>query len=156
MQRGRDKDIRFQYAMIWVIADAGNERKLCVYSQRANAKAVDRDQESHSVLFHEYAWKKGEHPNARIHPDTSQEGDIIHVIEIKGDEEIAKQRIRTSRSMIAVAHFERLNNWLQKDGLPIRYQFNFLRRKTTINLPETSRERTRRFQIVVDVALRNN
>lgn len=26
----------------------------------------------------------------------------------------------------AVAHFERLNKWLKKEGVPIRYQFNFL------------------------------
>ena len=77
----------------------------------------------------EYAWKKGAHPKrGEFNPDFFiKKADIVHVVEIKGDEEIAEPAPENAKKhKYAVAHFERLNKWLKKESLPVRYQFNFL------------------------------
>lgn len=51
----------------------------------------------------------------------------MFVVEIKGDEEISDPFLENvKKNEYAVAHFERLNDWLKNEGLPARYQFNFL------------------------------
>ena len=52
---------------------------------------------------------------------------MIFVVETKGDEEIKEPSPENAKKYeYAIAHFQRLNKWLEKEGLPIRYQFNFL------------------------------
>lgn len=49
------------------------------------------------------------------------------VVEIKGDEEIGDPSPENvKKHEFASAHFQRLNEWLQQDGIPTRYQFNML------------------------------
>lgn len=77
----------------------------------------------------EFAWKKGEHPKrGEFNPDFFiKRGDVIHVIEIKGDEEIAQPSDENiKKQKYAVDHFDLLNKWLKKEKVPVRYQFNFL------------------------------
>jgi type III restriction enzyme len=122
----------FKTPLNLVIADAGNERKfLRLLTDAQNAKAVEAWLKNASQRFYpiEYAWKKGEHPKrGEFNPDFFiKKGDMIHVVEIKGDEEIAEPSIENVKKQeFAVAHFDRLNKWMKKDDLPVRYQFNFL------------------------------
>ncbi len=122
----------FKTPLNLVIADAGNERKfLRLLTDAENAKAVDAWLKNASQRFYsiEYAWKKGEHPKrSEFNPDFFLKyGDVIHVIEIKGDEEIADPSPENvKKNEYALAHFERLNKWLGKDGPSVHYQFNFL------------------------------
>ena len=115
-----------------VIADAGNERKfLRLLTDAQNAMAVEAWLKNASQRFYpiEYAWKKGAHPKrGEFNPDFFiKKADIVHVVEIKGDEEIAEPAPENAKKhKYAVAHFERLNKWLKKESLPVRYQFNFL------------------------------
>jgi len=122
----------FRTPLNLVIADASNERRFVgQLTDAQNAKAVDAWLKNASQRFYpiEYAWKKGEHPKrGEFNPDFFiKKGDIVHVIEIKGDEEIDEPSPENvKKHEYAVAHFDRLNKWLKKEGLPVRYQFNFL------------------------------
>ncbi|MHC2330973.1 hypothetical protein [Bradyrhizobium sp. USDA 4454] len=81
----------------------------------------------------EYAWKKGEHPKrGEFSPDFFiKQGDSVFVIEIKGDEEISEPSPDNSKKHeYAIAHFDRLNEWLKKNNRPVRYQFNMLSPKS--------------------------
>jgi type III restriction enzyme len=126
------KTADFKTPLNLVIADAGNERKLLrLLTDAQNAKAVDAWLKNASQRFYpiEYAWKKGEHPKrGEFNPDFFiKKGDAVHVIEIKGDEEIDEPSPENVKKYeYAVAHFERLNKWMKKEGLAVRYQFNFL------------------------------
>lgn len=76
--------------------------------------------------------EKGEHPKrGEFNPDFFIKKDnVIHVVEIKGDEELSDPPVETVKKCeYATAHFARLNKWLEKEGSPIRYQFNFLTAK---------------------------
>jgi type III restriction enzyme len=124
--------IDFKTPVDLVIADAGNERKFVrQLTDAQNAKALDAWLKNASQRFYpiEYAWKKGEHPKrGEFNPDFFiKKGDVIYVIEIKGDEEISEPSVETVKKCeYATAHFERLNKWLEKEGSAIRYRFNFL------------------------------
>ncbi len=122
----------FKTPLNLVIADATPERKfvrqLC---ERENAQAIDAWLKNTPQRFYaiEYAWKKGEHPKrGEFSPDFFiKKGNMIFVIEIKGDEEIADPSIENQKKYeYAVAHFSQLNKWLKKDGIAICYQFNVL------------------------------
>ena len=125
----------FKTPLNLVIADAGNERKFVrSLTDAQNAKAVEAWLKNASQRFYpiEFAWKKGEHPKrGEFSPDFFVKKDeVVHVIEIKGDEEIADPSPENVKKYeYAAAHFERLNKWLKKDGLRVRYQFNFLTQK---------------------------
>jgi type III restriction enzyme len=115
-----------------IIADARPERtfvrRLC---ERDNAKVVDAWLKNTPVGFYsiEYARKKGEHPKrGEFSPDFFiKQGDRVFVVEIKGDEEISGPSPENVRKHeFAVAHFQRLDEWLQRDGISMRYQFNML------------------------------
>lgn len=115
-----------------VIADATPERKftreLC---NRENASKVDAWLKNTPVGFYsiEYAWKKGEHPKrGEFSPDFFiKQGDWVFVVEIKDDDQIADPAAENvKKHEYASAHFARLNEWLKKEKLPTRYQFNML------------------------------
>lgn len=122
----------FRTPLNLVIADAGNERKFVrSLTDSQNAKAIDAWVKNASQRFYpiEFAWRKGEHPKrGEFNPDFFiKRGEMVHVIEIKGDEEIAEPSPENvKKHEYAAAHFERLNKWLKKEGLPVRYQFCFL------------------------------
>jgi type III restriction enzyme len=115
-----------------VIADAMPERRFVrTLCQRDNVKVVDAWLKNTPIGFYsiEYAWKKGEHPKrGEFSPDFFvKQADRIFVIEIKGDEEVNDPSPENVKKYeFAAAHFQRLNDWLQKDGSVMRYQFNML------------------------------
>jgi len=115
-----------------VIADAMPEsrfvRRLC---ERDHAKVVDAWLKNTPVGFYsiQYAWKKGEHPKrGEFSPDFFiKQGYGVFVVETKGDEEISDPSPENvKKHEFAVEHFQRLNEWLQKDGSSTYYQFNML------------------------------
>lgn len=119
-----------------VIADATPERRftreLC---KRENAVALDAWFKNTPQRFYtiEYAWKKGEHPKrGEFSPDFFIKKDkTIHVIEIKDDSEINDPSPENQKKYeYAKAHFERLNQWLLKADIAVKYQFNFLTPKS--------------------------
>lgn len=122
----------FKTPLNLVIADASPERKfikrLC---ERENTQALDAWLKNTPQRFYTigYAWKKREHPKrSDFSPDFFiKKGEMIFVVEIKGDEEIADPSPENQKKYeYAVEHFHRLNKWLEKENLTVRYQFNFL------------------------------
>lgn len=115
-----------------VIADARPERTFVrTLCQRDNAKVVDAWLKNTPVGFYaiEYSWKKGEHPKrGEFSPDFFvKQGDLVFVVEIKGDEEINDPwPENVKKHEFAAEHFQRLNTWLQQEGNVTRYQFNML------------------------------
>lgn len=115
-----------------VIADATPERKFIRELTRLNnAQRLDSWLKNTHFGFYsiEYAWKKGEHPKrGEFSPDFFiKQGDWIIVVEIKGDEEIVDPAIENvKKHEFARHHFERLNEWLRREGLATHYQFNML------------------------------
>jgi type III restriction enzyme len=115
-----------------VIADATPERRFVrTLCQRDNAKVVDAWLKNTPVGFYpiEYAWKKGGTPKrGEFSPDFFiKQGDRVFVVEIKGDEESSDPSPENiKKHEFAAEHFQRLNEWLQKDGSATRYQFNML------------------------------
>ena len=115
-----------------VIADAMPERRFVrTLCERDHAKVVDAWLKNTPVGFYsiQYAWKKGEHPKrGEFSPDFFiKQGDRVFVVEIKGDEEISDPSPENvKKHEFAAEHFQRLNEWLQKDGSTTRYQFNML------------------------------
>lgn len=114
------------------IADAGPERRFMgMLTDRQNAKQFDVWLKNAAMNFYslEYAWKKGEHPKrGEFNPDFFiKQGERIFVAEIKDDGEISDPSPENvKKHEFARAHFERLNDWLEKAGLKVRYQFNML------------------------------
>lgn len=114
------------------IADATPERKFIrELTKRSNALELDSWLKNSHIGFYaiEYAWKKGEHPKrGSFSPDLFiKRGNLIFVVEIKGDEEIpepANENVK--KHEFARQHFERLNEWLKNDGIATRYQFNMV------------------------------
>ena len=101
---------------------------------RDNASKLDAWLKNTPVGFYpiEYAWKKGEHPKrGEFNPDYFlKQGNWIFVVEIKDDDQIkdpAPDNVK--KHEYASAHFDRLNEWLKKEKLPIRYQFNMISQK---------------------------
>jgi type III restriction enzyme len=127
-----DNSHDFRTPLNLVIADASNERRFVrLLSERQNAQAVDAWIKNTPQKFYwiEYAWKKREHPKrGEFSPDFFVKiGDAIYVIEIKDDGEIAEPTLENQKKYeYAISHFKRLNEWLKKQGLAQRYQFNFL------------------------------
>lgn len=77
----------------------------------------------------EYAWKKSEHPKrAKFNPDFFiKAGNFVLVVEIKGNEELAEPSDENrGKNKYAVAHFIRVNKYLEQRNSPLRYKFNFL------------------------------
>ena len=134
--RGGREEVRntadFKTALNLTIADATPERKfLRLLTSRENVQFTDVWIKNTPVGFYsiEYAWKKGEHPKrGEFSPDFFlRQGDLMFVVEIKGDEEIDDPSPENVKKYeYASEHFKRVNEWLEKQKLRIRYQFNML------------------------------
>ena len=119
-----------------VIADSNTERtfirQLC---DRENAQSIDGWLKNSSQRYYsiEYAWKKGEHPKrGDFSPDFFiKKGNTVYVVEIKDDSEIDDPSPENQKKFeYAHDHFERLNQWLTREGVGTNYQFNFLTPKS--------------------------
>jgi type III restriction enzyme len=114
------------------IADGTPERKfLRELTSPEVAARLDAWLKNTPVGFYslEYAWKKGNKPKrGEFSPDFFiKQGESIYVTEIKGDEEIAEPSPENvKKHEYAMEHFQRLNDWLEKNGITTRYQFNML------------------------------
>jgi type III restriction enzyme len=145
-----------------VIADAGNERKfvrkLC---DRENSEVIDCWIKNAPQRFYsiDYAWRKGEHPKrGEFSPDFFiKQGKTIYVVEVKEDEEIRDPSPENQKKCeYAVAHFDRLNKWLQKEHVAVHYQFNFLTPKSYGIFFENLRKKTLKgFRSELDVVLKS-
>jgi type III restriction enzyme len=144
------------------IADAGPERRFIgMLTDRQNAKKIDAWLKNAAMNFYslEYAWKKGEHPKrGEFNPDFFiKQGERIIVAEIKDDSEITDPSPENvKKHEYARAHFERLNAWLEKDGMPERYQFNMLAPRDFNAFFQKMREDSlAEFRSELDVAMMN-
>lgn len=122
----------FRTSANFAIADATPERKfLRELTSRENASKLDGWLKNTPVGFYsmEYAWKKGNRPKrGEFSPDFFiKQGNRIFVTEIKGDEEIADPSPENGKKHgYAKEHFKRLNEWLEGEKVPARYQFNMV------------------------------
>jgi len=150
----------FKTPLSLVIADATPERKfLRQLCERENAQSIDAWLKNTSQRFYtiEYAWKKGEHPKrGEFSPDFFiKADDVILVVEIKDDSEISEPSLENQKKYeYAKAHFDRLNQWLQREGVSVRYQFNFLTPRNYGTFFQKLREKDLEgFRSEIDVAL---
>ena len=115
-----------------VIADSDPERRFIrELLELKNLPHYDAWIKSTAVRFYEieYAWKKGEHTKrSKFSPDFFiKAGDLFLVAEIKGNEELAEpSEENRKKNEYALAHFRRINEFLQDQGSPIRYKFSFI------------------------------
>jgi type III restriction enzyme len=115
-----------------VIADGIPERKFIrELTARTNSIKLDAWLKNTHLGYYtiEYAWKKGEHPKrGAFSPDFFiKTAELIFVVEIKGDEEIADPSLENVKKQeFARQHFDRLNDWLGREGEKVRYQFNMV------------------------------
>jgi len=145
----------------FAIANASNERKfireLC---KRENASALDAWLKSVPQRYYaiEFAWKKGEHPKrGEFSPDFFiKKGDVIYVVEIKDDAEVTDPSPDNLKKFdYAQAHFDRLNQWLNKAKIPTRYQHNWLSPRSYNPFFQLLREdKAQGFRSELDVVLR--
>ncbi len=114
------------------IADSDNERRFINgLLQADNVMRYDAWIKSTSMRFYEidYAWKKGEHPKrGKFSPDFFiKAGDLIVVVEIKGDEELREpSEENRKKNEYALSHFARVNAYLEEMKSATRYKFMFL------------------------------
>jgi type III restriction enzyme len=114
------------------IADSTPERKFVrLLCERENCEAVDGWLKNSPQRFYavEYAWKKGEHPKrGDFSPDFFiRKGRAVYVVEIKDDGEVDDPSPENQKKCeYARAHFDRLNEWLRREGIDATYQINFL------------------------------
>jgi type III restriction enzyme len=131
-----EKSVDFKTPANIVIADANPERRFVrELTGHENALKVDAWLKNTPMGFYsvEYAWKKGNKPKrGEFSPDFFiRQGERVFVVEVKGDEEIADPAPdNVKKHEYATEHFQRLNNWLEKESIPTRYQFNMLSPKS--------------------------
>ncbi len=122
----------FKTPLCGVIADSDPERRFINFLlQPANVAHYTAWIKSTAMRFYEieYSWKKGTSTKrGKFSPDFFiKVGDLILVVEIKGDEELREPAEENRRKNdYAVAHFARVNEHLETSGSPVRYKFNFL------------------------------
>jgi type III restriction enzyme len=118
-----------------IIADSQPEKRFIdLLLARDNVDYITAWIKSTVVRFYEidYMWRRsreGEHTKkGKFSPDFFiRAGNLILVVEIKGDEEITEPAEENfKKNEYALAHFKRLNEELDKEGNPVRYKFNFL------------------------------
>ncbi len=85
-----------------------------------------------------------------------KKGDMIFVVETKGDEEISEPSPENQKKYeYAHDHFQRLNKWLENEGLATRYQFNFVSPKDYNQFFQRLRDNTLNdFRSELDVVMR--
>ncbi len=131
-----DKSVDFKTPANLVIADATPERKFVrELTGRENALKVDAWLKNTPMGFYsvEYAWKKGNKPKrGEFSPDFFiKQGENVFVVEVKEDEEISDPAPdNVKKHEYATEHFKRLNDWLEKEKIPARYQFNMISPKS--------------------------
>ncbi|MDP1606578.1 MAG: DEAD/DEAH box helicase family protein [Rhodocyclaceae bacterium] len=152
----------FKTPMNLAIADATPERKFMrELTSRKNSKHLDAWLKNAAMNFYslEYAWKKGEHPKrGEFNPDFFiKQGEQVFVAEIKDEGEITDPSPENvKKHEYARDHFARLNAWLEKEGLPVRYQFNMLAPRDFDAFFQKLREDTLTgFRSVLDAAMIN-
>lgn len=150
----------FKSPLNLAIADSENERRfIAMLLQPNNLTHYDAWIKSTATRFYEidYAWKKGEHPKrGKFSPDFFiKVGNWIVVVEIKGDEEIREpSEENRKKNEYAVAHFERINKNLKKEGNPLQYKFSFLTERSFNKFFQSLREgRISDFRSELDVIL---
>jgi len=122
----------FKTPLSAAIADSENERKFIRgLLEPANLAHYDAWIKSTATRFYEidYAWKKRNRPKrGKFSPDFFIKiGDLIQVIEVKGDEELSEpSEENIKKNEYAIAHFAKLNEHMESEGSPVRYRFNFL------------------------------
>ena len=127
-----DNPADFKTPMNLAIADADPEKRFMgMLRERKNNTHFETWLKNAAMNFYslEYAWKKGEHPKrGEFSPDFFiKTGNRIHVVEIKDDGEITDPSPENvKKHQYALAHFDRLNEWLEKEQHFERYQFNML------------------------------
>lgn len=144
-----------------VVADHENERRFVKELISAdNLPRIDAWVKSTPMGFYEidYFWKKGEHPKrGRFNPDFFiKTGKLILVVEIKDDEEIIDPSPENKKKCeYAVAHFEKINDYLKKKRLGVSYKFNFLTPSDFSNYFQSIRDgNIASFRSALDVELR--
>lgn len=143
-----------------VIADHENELRFVKdLIKEDNADKLSAWVKSASTGFYEidYFWKKGEHPKrGKFNPDFFIKiGDLILVVEIKGDEETLDPSVESKKkNEYAIAHFEKINAYLKKNKEATRYRFHFLSPKSfNAFFQSIQEEKIEKFRSDLDVAL---
>lgn len=122
----------FKTPLNLAITDSDNEKRFInMLLQPQNMSCYDSWIKSTANRFYEidYAWKKGEHPKrGKFNPDFFIKVDnLILVVEVKGDEEIADPADENrKKNEYALAHFDRINRYLESEQSDLRYKFNFI------------------------------
>ena len=150
----------FKAPLNCVIADSDNERRFInMLLQAQNVSCYDCWIKSTATRFYEidYAWKRGEHPKrGKFNPDIFIKVDnLIVVIEIKGDEELHEpSEENKKKNEYALAHYERVNDNLKKEGNPMRYKFTFFTERSFNIFFQSLREgKINNFKSELDVKL---
>lgn len=150
----------FKTPLNLVIADSENEvRFIQGLIDSTNNPSIDAWIKSTAMRFYEidYAWKKGTTPKrGKFNPDFFIKiGDDILVIEIKGDEELKEpSEENRKKNEFALAHFERVNAYLEEQGSSVRYEFHFLSTISFTTFFQHIREgKAREFRSDLDVTL---
>jgi type III restriction enzyme len=131
-----EKSVDFKTAANLVIADATPERKFVrELTRRENALQLAAWLKNTPMGFYsiEYAWKKGNKPKrGEFSPDFFiKQGTNVFVVEVKADEEITDPSGENLKKHdYATEHFKRLNEWLEVEEIPMRYQFNMISPKS--------------------------
>ncbi|MBI3815287.1 MAG: hypothetical protein HY279_12600 [Nitrospinae bacterium] len=83
---------------------------------------------------------------------------MIFVVEIKGDEELSDPSPENIKKYeYTDAHFKRLNEWLDKENIPMSYQFNFVTPKNYNRFFQQMRNNELTgFRSEIDVVLSNS
>lgn len=129
-------------------------------TNRESASKIDSWLKNTPMGFYslEYAWKKGNKPKrGEFSPDfLIKQGNWIFVTEVKGDEEIDDPSPENfKKHEYAPEHFKRLNEWLKKEKVPMRYQFNMVTPKDYNKFfGELRNETLEDFRSALDVVLR--
>ena len=143
-----------------VIADHENERRFVKeLISTDNLPHIDAWIKSTPTGFYEidYFWKKVEHPKrGRFNPDFFiKTGKLILVVEIKDDEEINEPSPENKKKYeYAVAHFDRINDYLKNKRAEVSYKFNFLTLSDFNNFFQSIRDESiANFRSALDVEL---
>lgn len=150
----------FKVPLNLVITEARPEQRFVRgLTDAQNAVKIDAWFKNTAQRFYaiEYAWKKGTYPKrGEFSPDFFiKQGSTIYVIEVKDDSEVRDPSPENVKKYsFAIAHFDRLNEWLEREKLGTRYQFNFITPKDYEQFFQKLREGSLRgFRSEIDVTL---